>query len=120
MGSPFISCLIYYLYLKYSLYLPSLPYFLYILFYRSGFLLLLLLLLLIFFRTILFLCIKSEIMDGFWSSRCLNDRIDLLDKIGSFLSGSTTPMVVKNGTKKIIPLPMIKLSISQPFEELQG
>jgi len=51
-------------------------------------------------------------MDGFWSSRCLNDRIDLPDKIGSFLSGATTPMVVKNGTKKIIPLPMIKLSIS--------
>jgi len=59
-------------------------------------------------------------MDGFFSSRCLNDRIDLPDKIGSFLSGATTPMVVKNGTKKIIPLPMIKLSISQPFEELQG
>ena len=29
-------------------------------------------------------------------------------------------MVVKSGTKKIIPLPMMKLSISQPFEELQG
>ena len=29
-------------------------------------------------------------------------------------------MVVKNGTKKIIPLQMIKLSISQSFEELQG
>ena len=33
------------------------------------------------------------------------------DKIGSFLSGATTPMVVKNGTKKIIPLPMMKLFI---------
>ena len=51
-----------------------------ILFYRSAFLLLLLLL--TFFRTILSLCLKSEIMDGFWSSRCLNDRIDLPDKIG--------------------------------------
>ena len=39
-------------------------------------------------------------MDGFWSLRCLNDHIDLPDKIESFLSGSTTPMVVKNGTKK--------------------
>jgi len=51
-------------------------------------------------------------MDGFWILRCLKKRIDLPDKIGSFLSGATTPMVVKNGTKKIIPLPMIKLSIS--------
>ena len=59
-------------------------------------------------------------MDGFWCSRCLNDRIDLPDKIGSFLSGTATPIVVKKGTKKIIPLPMMKLSISQSFEELQG
>merc|ERR1711984_20706 len=73
-----------------------------ILFYRSGFLLLLLLLLLLltFFRTILSLCLKSEIMDGFWSSRCLNDRLDLPDNIGSFLSDAATSMVVKNGTKK--------------------
>ena len=59
-------------------------------------------------------------MDRFFSSRCLNDHIDLANKIGSFLSGAATPMVVKNGTKKIIPLPMIKLSISKPFEELHG
>ena len=45
--------------------------------------------------------IKSEIMDGFWCSRCLNDRIDLPDKIGSFLSGTATPMVAKNVTKKL-------------------
>ena len=32
--------------------------------------------------TILDLCLKSEIMDGFWSSRCLNDHIDMPDKIG--------------------------------------
>merc|ERR1712074_418812 len=50
--------------------------------------------------TILDLCLKSEIMDVFWSSRCLNDHIDLPDKIGSFSSGATTSMVVKNGTKK--------------------
>ena len=52
------------------------------------------------FRTRLCRFIKSEIMDGFWSSRCLNDRIDLPDKIGSFLSGATTSMVVKNVTIK--------------------
>merc|ERR1711984_24288 len=52
------------------------------------------------FAGILSLCLKSEIMDGFWSSRCLNDPVDLLDKIGSFLSGAATSMVVKNGTKK--------------------
>merc|ERR1712074_128372 len=63
-------------------------------------LLLLLLLLLTFSCTILSLCLKSEIMDGFWSSRCLNDRIDLPDKMRSFLSGAATPMVVKSGTKK--------------------
>ena len=39
-------------------------------------------------------------MDGFWSSRCLNYRIDVPDKIGSISSGATTSMVVKNGTKK--------------------
>ena len=38
---------------------------------------------------------KSEIMDGFWSSRCLNDCIDVPDKIGSLSSGTTTSMVVK-------------------------
>ena len=39
-------------------------------------------------------------MDGFWSSRYLNDPIDLPDKMRSFLSGAATPMVVKSGTKK--------------------
>ena len=39
-------------------------------------------------------------MDGSWSSRCLNYRIDVPDKIRSISSGSTTSMVVKNGTKK--------------------
>ena len=52
------------------------------------------------FAGILSLCLKSEIMDGFWSSRCLNDPVNLPDKIGSFLSGAATSMVVKNGTKK--------------------
>ena len=39
-------------------------------------------------------------MDGFWSKRCLNYRIDVPDKIGSISSCATTSMVVKNGTKK--------------------
>ena len=49
-----------------------------------------------FFQT----TIKCSIMDGFWSSRCLNYCIDVPDKIVSFSSGATTSMVVKNGTKK--------------------
>ena len=40
-------------------------------------------------------------MDGFWSKRCLNYRIDVPDKIGSISSGATTSMVVKNGIKKL-------------------
>ena len=63
--------------------------------------------------------IKWAIMDGFWILRCLRKRIDLSDKIGSFLIGATTPMVVKNGAKND-STPNDKLSISQPFEELQG
>ena len=45
---------------------------------------------------------KSALVDGFWSSRGLNYRIDVADKIGSFSSGTTISMVVKNGTKKTI------------------
>ena len=44
--------------------------------------------------------IESEIMDGFWCSRCLNNHINLPDMIGSFLSGATTSMVVKNESRK--------------------
>ena len=46
------------------------------------------------------LSLKSTIGDRFWSSRCLNYHIDVPDKIGSFSSGATASMVVKNGTKK--------------------
>ena len=49
-------------------------------------------------------------MDGFWCSRCLNDRIDLLYMIGSFASGANVSLVAKNGTKKIILLLSIKSS----------
>ena len=48
------------------------------------------------------------IVDRSWSSRCLNDRIDLLDKIASFSSGTNTSMVVKNGTKKLFTQIRIK------------
>ena len=41
-------------------------------------------------------------MDGFWSKRCLNYRIDMPHKIGSVSSGTTTSMGVKNGTKKTL------------------
>ena len=51
--------------------------------------------------------IDSEIMDGFWHSRCLKDRIALLYMIGSLASGANASLVAKNGTKKL----------SQPFEE---
>ena len=54
--------------------------------------------------------ISPEIMDGFWCSRCLNDRIDLLYMIGSFASGANVSLVAKNWTKKIIPLLWIKSS----------
>ena len=39
-------------------------------------------------------------MDGFWISRGLKYHIDVPAKIGSILSGTTTSMVMKNGTKK--------------------
>ena len=65
--------------------------------YKPNVLLLLLLLLLLLWNscmqqfrkscTIQDLCLKSKIMDGFWSSRCLCDRTDLFNKIGSFSSG---------------------------------
>ena len=54
--------------------------------------------------------IDSEIMDGFWHSRCLNNHIDLFYMIGSFASGTNVSLVAKNGTKKIIPLLWIKSS----------
>ena len=46
------------------------------------------------------LSITQPIMDGFWCSRCLNDRIAVPEMMGSFSGGSTTPLVVKSGTKQ--------------------
>ena len=54
--------------------------------------------------------IESQIMDGFWCSRCLNDHINLPDMIGSFASGAIAFIVAKNWTK----------TLSQLFKELQG
>ena len=51
--------------------------------------------------TILALPISSEIIDRFWHSKCLNDRIDLLYMIGSFVSGVNVSIVAKTGTKDI-------------------
>ena len=61
--------------------------------------------------TILDLCLKSEIMDGFWSSRYLNDRIDLPNKIESFLSGKPTSMVIKMEVKKLLRVFLTVLNV---------
>ena len=53
-------------------------------------------------------------MDGFWRSKCQNYSIDVPNKIGSFSSGATTSMVVKNGTKKLLFLCFFKVMIPQP------
>ena len=53
------------------------------------------------------LSIKSEQMDGFWCSRCLNDHIDVPNMIWSFSGAATTPLVVKSWTKQ----PWLKIRI---------
>ena len=60
--------------------------------------------------TPLFQSIESKMMDRFWCSRCLNNSIGLFYMIGSFAGGANVSLVVKNGTKKIIPLLWIKSS----------
>ena len=62
-----------------------------------------------FFSNILFMSIKSEIMDEIWCSRCQNNHINLPEKIGSFLSGNTASLVAKNRKEKIVPLLWIKV-----------
>ena len=44
--------------------------------------------------------ISPEIMEGFWCSRCLNDRIEVPDMMRLFAGGATTPLVVKIWTKQ--------------------
>ena len=51
--------------------------------------------------TILAQCLKSEIMDGFWSLRCVNDCFDLPNKMGSYVNGAANPLVVKSRTKRL-------------------
>jgi len=51
--------------------------------------------------SVLSIPITSAIMVGFLSSRCLNDRLDLLDKVGLFTGSTTTPLVVKIGTNHL-------------------
>ena len=48
--------------------------------------------------------IESEIMDGFWHSRCLNNRIDLSDMIGTLASGTNASLMAKIGTKDLLNL----------------
>ena len=50
--------------------------------------------------TLLALPISPEIMDRFWCSRCLNDRVEVLDMMRLFAGGATTPLVVKILTKQ--------------------
>ena len=56
--------------------------------------------------------IDSEIMDGFWHSRCLNDRIKVADIMRLFAGGATTPLVVKIWTKQ----PWVKIEYLCDFD----
>jgi len=56
--------------------------------------------------------ISPEIMDGFWCSRCLNDRIEVPDMMRLFAGGATTPLVVKIWTKQ----PWVKIENLHDFE----
>ena len=49
---------------------------------------------------LLALPISREIMDRFWCSRCLNDRVKVPDLMRLFAGGATTPLVVKIWTKQ--------------------
>ena len=65
-----------------------------------------------FFLLPLGMPIDSEIMDGFWHSRCLNNRIKVADMMRLFPGGATTPLVVKIGTKQ----PWVKIENSRNFD----
>ena len=51
-------------------------------------------------------------MDRFWHSRCLNNHIEVPDMMRLFAGGTTTPLVVKNGTKQ----PWVKIENSRDFD----
>ena len=63
--------------------------------------------------------IKSEIIDRFWRSRCLNHHIDLSNMIGSSAGAATASIMPKNGTKIIIPLLSKKSSPVKRFQSLR-
>ena len=73
-------------------------------------------------RSVPFLChefyiqlappIFPEIMDGFWCSRCLNDRIKVPHMMRLFAGGATTPLVVKIWTKQ----PWVKIENLRDFD----
>jgi len=56
--------------------------------------------------------ISPEIMDGFWCSRCLNDRVEVPDMMRLFAGGATTPLVVKIWTKQL----WVKIENSRDFD----
>ena len=56
--------------------------------------------------------ISPEIMDIFWCSRCLNDRIKVSDMMRLFAGGATTPLVVKIWTKQ----PWVKIEYLRNFD----
>ena len=55
--------------------------------------------------------ISPEIMDGFWCSRCLNDRIKVPEMMRLFAGGAKTPLVVKIWTKH----PWVKIEYLRNF-----
>ena len=56
--------------------------------------------------------ISPETMDRFWCSRCLNDRIKVLNMMRLFVGRATTPLVVKIWTKH----PWVKIENSRNFD----
>ena len=63
--------------------------------------------------------IDSEIMDGFWHQRCLNNCINLFYMIGSFASGTNVSLVTKNGAKKNHSTTVVKSSPVNRFQSLR-
>ena len=56
--------------------------------------------------------ISPEIMDGFWCSRYLNNRIEVSDMMRLFAGGPATPLVVKIWTKQ----PWVKIENLHNFD----
>ena len=56
--------------------------------------------------------ISPEIIEGFWCSKCLNDRIKVPDMMRLFAGWATTPLEVKIWTKQ----PWVKINNSRNFD----